>query len=136
MSGYQGNVVFDGPQWLTQHDCVIATISQSEELFDCFPAINAAFAFTKSYSKQGQELDEQCKWGRTWQCSWRRRWHFGIYMEFGMFLQQYYVYCKELLFCKEIEIYEFYFSQIFKNDDVQDDFMIENKTMKDSKFKG
>ena len=66
-----------------------------------------------SYSKQGQELDEQCKWGRTWQCSWRRRWHFGIYMEFGMFLQQYYVYCKELLFCKEIEIlWVLFFSDI------------------------
>ena len=48
MSGYQGNVVFDGPRWLAQHDYVIATISQSEELFDYFPAINAAFAFKKS----------------------------------------------------------------------------------------
>ena len=37
---------------------------------------------------------------------------------------------------KKQKFYEFYFSQIFKNDDVQDDFMIEKKTMKDSKFKG
>ena len=79
----------------------IATITQSEELFDCFPAINAAYAFTKSYSKQGQELDENeeeldnpPEEDDTLE-----------YKEFGMFLhalKQYYIYCKVLLFCIEI----------------------------------
>ena len=36
----------------------IATLSQSEDLFDCFPAINAAFDYTKSFSNQGKEIDE------------------------------------------------------------------------------
>jgi hypothetical protein len=75
-------------------------ITQSEELFDCFPAINTAFAFTKSYSKQGQELDENeneeeldnpPEEDDTLE-----------YKEFGMFLhalKQYYVYCQVLLFC-------------------------------------
>ena len=29
----------------------VATITQSEEWFDCFPAINAAFTFAKMFTK-------------------------------------------------------------------------------------
>ena len=78
----------------------IATITQSEELFDCYPAINAAFAFTKLYSKQGQELDENENEEELDNAPAEKD-DTLEYKEFGMFLhalKQYYVYCQVLLF--------------------------------------
>jgi hypothetical protein len=74
----------------------IATITQSEELFDCFAAINAAFAFTKSYYKQGQELDENENEEEIDNAP-EEKVETLEYKEFGMFLhalKQYYVYCQ------------------------------------------
>ena len=77
----------------------IATISQSEELFDCFPAIKAAFGFAKSYSKQGKDLDENENQEDLDNAPEKEEDITLEYQEFGLFLhalKQYYTYCQVL----------------------------------------
>ena len=37
----------------------VVTMTQSEEFFDCYPAIKAAFKHTKLYSKEGEDIDDE-----------------------------------------------------------------------------
>ena len=76
----------------------ITTITQSEELFDCYPAINAAFQFTKSYAKQGVEIAEnEIKNAEDLDNVPVEEDPTLEYKEFGLFLhalKQYYIYCQ------------------------------------------
>ena len=78
----------------------IATITQSEELFDCYPAIKASFEFTNLYAKQVQEPDENEN--EEDPDNMTKEEDLSLeYKEFGLFLhalKQYYIYCQVILF--------------------------------------
>ena len=76
----------------------ISTIMQTEEFFDCYPAVKAAFGYTKAYFKQGEEVeeaeDEKVEEGQDEEEESLE------YREFGIFLhalKQYYQFCKVYL---------------------------------------
>ena len=75
----------------------IATILQTEEYFDCYPAIKAAFGFTKAFFKLGKEGGEEGEEEGTNEEGETDEDASLEYKEFGIFLhalKQYYLYCK------------------------------------------
>ena len=85
----------------------IATISQSEELFDCFPAVNAAYDFTKSYNNIGKCLDENDENENQENIDdyqgkgvGEKKLEYGEFAIFLHALTQYYSYCQVLYYIK------------------------------------
>ena len=78
----------------------VATMTQSDEYFDCYPAISSAFKYAKLFSKEGvadeDVLVEDCKGDGTAKAKVEveLELEFGELQLFFWFLKQYFVLCE------------------------------------------
>ena len=66
----------------------VATVTQSEDFFDCHPAVVAAFNFTKKRIETNEEEEPNKEKGKP------KTLEFGEFKVFLTLLRQYYVYCQ------------------------------------------
>ena len=77
----------------------IATITQSQAFFDCFPAISCSYEYTRNFSIKMREMEEDFE--NYWQEEPEEE--SLKYEDFGMFisvLKQYYRFCQVLDKCR------------------------------------
>ena len=77
----------------------IATITQSQPFFDCFPAISCSYEYTRNFATKMREMEEDFE--NYWQEEPEEE--SLKYEDFGMFisvLKQYYRFCQVLEKCR------------------------------------
>ena len=102
----------------------IATITQSQPFFDCFPAISCAYEYTRNFANKMREVEEDFE--NYWQEEPEE--DSLKYEDFWMFisvLKQYYKFCQVVRLPKcRIDTNYLSLFQLLKNDEVLEDFPV------------
>ena len=77
----------------------VATVTQSEDFFDCHPAVVTAFNFTKKRLETNEEEETNKEKGKP------KTLEFSEFKVFLTLLRQYYVYCQVPQTSKLIKVY-------------------------------